>query len=99
MDYFILGQVIEAANVPKDIDLYECNPDDVKMCKLEYGIATGQFLGLYTTVGLIVVRGNSDETFLTIGMIKKNQNFLSEEVNQYLNNIRRMPIDVTQKDE
>ena len=60
---FILGQVIKAANVSQDIDLYQCVENEVKMSRPKYDISNGQFLGLYETVRLVVVRGDDDEVF------------------------------------
>ena len=40
---FVYGKVIEAANVPKDIDIYEFAANHVKMYKTEYETALGGF--------------------------------------------------------
>ena len=65
--YFTWGQVIKVANVSQDIDLYQCVENEAKMYRPKYDISNGQFLGLYETVGLIVVRGDDDEVFFNYG--------------------------------
>ena len=68
---FVYGKVIEAANVPKDIDSYEFAANKVKMYRTEYETATGQFLGLQETVDLIIVRGDDAEIFFNYGYDKE----------------------------
>ena len=63
--------IIEAANVPADIGNYKYGPEEVKICQPEYDLSTGKFQGLYKTVGLIIVRGDNDETFFNFGFEKE----------------------------
>ena len=67
--------------------------DVVKIYRAEYDVATGQLLGLYETVGHIVVRGDDDETFFNYGYDNekskllthtKNEGFLTHLVEHYL---------------
>ena len=60
-NYFILGQIIEASNPPKDIKNYELQDREVKYLSPKYSPETGDFQGLYETIGFIVVRGDDDE--------------------------------------
>ena len=71
-NHFVLGQVIEAANIPKDIDAYECATNEVKIYRPEYGTTTGQFLGLHEAV----VSGDDDETFFIYGYDKEKSKVL-----------------------
>ena len=56
-DYFIFGQIIEASNPPSNIETYELKDREVKYYFPRYNKETGEFLGVYKTVGLLVVRG------------------------------------------
>ena len=76
-DYFILGQVIEAANSPCDIEKDECWPNKVKMVCPIYDIKDGAFKGIVETLGFIVVCGNDNETFLNYGFDKEKSKLLS----------------------
>ena len=49
-DDFLLGQIIEAINPPKNISNYVCKECEVKMYRLCYDTVTGQFLSLYETI-------------------------------------------------
>lgn len=42
-NYFILGQVIPAANVPDGVDNYRCSAGKLKIIRLLYDPETGQF--------------------------------------------------------
>ena len=66
-DYFILGQVIEVCNPPNDILKYELKDREVKFLCPRYNKDTGEFLGLYETIGLLVLRGDAEEIFLNYG--------------------------------
>lgn len=76
---YILSQATGAANVSKNIHNYECAKNEVKMYRPESGIATGEFLGLYKTVGLIIVRRENKEA-----MMKPFANFDYDKVNSKL---------------
>ena len=68
---FFYRKVIEAANVPKNIDSYAFAANEVKIYRTEYETATGQFLDLQETVDLIIVRGDDDEIFFNYGYDKE----------------------------
>ena len=67
---FIIGQLIIAANQPKDIDAYICSKNEVKLLSCVYDIQTGHFKGIREQVAFIVLRGDDDETFLSYGFDK-----------------------------
>ena len=70
LDNFIIGQLIIAANQPKDIDNYVCLQNEVKLLSCVYEIETGQFKGIRKQMAFIVLRGDADETFLSYGFDK-----------------------------
>ena len=74
--HFILGQIIEAANVPVYIDNYKCWPEEVKTYQLQYCLSTGKFQKLYKTIGLIIIRGDDDEMFSNYGYEKQKSKLL-----------------------
>ena len=63
----MLGQIHESANRPSDIQSYVCKEDEVKYFRPKYDRDTGKFLGLYETVGFLVVPGDLPEVFLSYG--------------------------------
>ena len=63
----MLGQIHESADPPFDIQSYECKEDEVKYYRPKYDRDSGEFLGLYETVGYLVVRGDPSEIFLSYG--------------------------------
>ena len=67
---FIIGQLIIAANQPKDIGSYICSKNEVKLLSCVYDIQTGRFKGIREQVAFIVLRGDDDETFLSYGFDK-----------------------------
>ena len=67
---FIIGQLIIAANQPKDIDTYVCSKNEVKLLSCVYDIESGQFKGIRKQMAFIVLRGDPDETFLSYGFDK-----------------------------
>ena len=67
---FIIGQLIIAANQPKDINAYICSKNEVKLLACVYDIKTGDFKGIREQVAFIVLRGDADETFLSYGFDK-----------------------------
>ena len=67
---FIIGQLIIAANQPKDISTYICSKNEVKLLSCVYEIESGQFKGIREQVAFIVLRGDADETFLSYGFDK-----------------------------
>ena len=67
---FVIGQLIIAANQPKDIDTYVCSKNEVKLLSCVYEIESGQFKGIRDQLAFIVLRGDTDETFLSYGFDK-----------------------------
>ena len=76
LNNFIIGQLIIAANQPKDIDTYVCSKNEVKLLSCVYEIESGQFKGIREQVAFIVLRGDSDETFLSYGFDKVKSKLL-----------------------
>ena len=56
-DYCIIGKIVDTTNLPKNIDSYDLQEREVKMVRPKYNSETGDFLGLYETIGYMVVRG------------------------------------------
>ena len=71
-DMFLIGQVNECLSPLEDLHSYECGDREVKMYRPKYDKMTGAFLGLYETLGYIMVRGDPQEHFLHYGFCKKN---------------------------
>ena len=67
---FVIGQLIIAANQPKDIANYVCSKNEVKLLSCVYDIESGQFKGIREQMTFIVLRGDVDETFLSYGFDK-----------------------------
>ena len=67
---FVIGQLIIAANQPKDIANYVCSKNEVKLLSCVYDIESGQFKGIREQMAFIVLRGDADETFLSYGFDK-----------------------------
>ena len=74
--HFVLGQIIEAINPPENIANYVCKDCEVNYCRPHYDVSTGQFLGLYETIGFLVIRGDDDEHFLNHGFCEENSKSL-----------------------
>ena len=73
---FIIGQLIIAANQPKDIANYTCLKNEVKLLSCVYDIETGNFKGIREQVAFIVLRGDVNETFLSYGFDKLKSKLL-----------------------
>ena len=73
---FILGQLILAANQPKNIDKYICEPNEVKLLSCVYDLETGEFKGIRTMLAYIVLRGDKDEIFFSYGYEKSKSKIL-----------------------
>ena len=69
-DYYILGQIIEAMDPPNDIKKYQLKGKEVKYLRPRCNRKTGEFLGVYETIGFVVVRGDPFEVFLNYGYDK-----------------------------
>ena len=63
----MLGQIRKSANPSSDIQSYKCKENEVKYYRPKYDRNTGKFLGLFETVGFLVVRGDLLEVFLSYG--------------------------------
>ena len=74
--YYVLGQIVEASNTPLDISSYTLKENEVKMVKPQQDPKTGEFKGLYKTVGFLVVRGSTEEVFFNYGYEKKKSKIL-----------------------
>ena len=73
---FVIGQLIIAANQPKDIANYVCLKNEVKLLSCVYEIETGQFKGIREQLAFIVLRGDVEETFLSYGFDKLKSKLL-----------------------
>ena len=49
-NHFLLGQIIQAINPPRNISNYVCKEGKVKIYRPRYHIATKQILGFYETI-------------------------------------------------
>ena len=76
LNNFVIGQLIIAANQPKNIDTYVCSENEVKLLSCVYEIESGQFKGIREQVAFIVLRGDEDETFLSYGFDKVKSKLL-----------------------
>ena len=73
---FIIGQLIIAANQPKDIANYTCLKNEVKLLSCIYDIESGNFRGIREQVAFIVLRGDVDEIFFSYGFDKLKSKLL-----------------------
>ena len=64
-EYVLLGQIHESSMPPSNIKNYVCEKDEVKYFRPRYDRETGKFLGIYETVGFLLVRGDPNEVFLS----------------------------------
>ena len=71
-DYFLIGQVNKCLNPLEDLQNHKCNDREVIMYRPRYDPVAGPFLGLYETLGYILVRGDSQEHFLDYGYNKQS---------------------------
>ena len=69
---FILGQLIVAANQPKDIATYECNENEVKLLCCIYDLGSGEFKGISEQLAYIVLRGDKNEISFCMALRKVN---------------------------
>ena len=60
---FIIGQLIFAANQPKDISEYGCLPNEVKLLSCVYDLESGEFKGVCQQLAYIILRGDDQEIF------------------------------------
>ena len=73
---FILGQIIVAANQPKNTDEHVCLENEVKLLSCVYDIESGDFKGVRLMLAYIVLRGDEDEVFLSYGYNKTKSKIL-----------------------
>ena len=73
---FILGQLIFAANQPKDISEYVCQANEVKLLSCVYDLETGDFKGIRLMLAYIVLRGDQEEIFFSYGYDKNKSKIL-----------------------
>ena len=73
---FIMGQLIFAANQPKDISEYVCQANEVKLLSCVYDLETGDFKGIRLMLAYIVLRGDQEEIFFSYGYDKNKSKIL-----------------------
>ena len=73
---FILGQLIFAANQPKDVSEYVCQANEVKLLSCVYDLETGDFKGIRLMLAYIVLRGDQEEIFFSYGYDKNKSKIL-----------------------
>ena len=73
---FIIGQLIVAADQPKDIANYTCLKNEVKLLCCMYDMQTGNFKGIREQLAFIVLRGDADEIFFSYGFDKVKSKLL-----------------------
>ena len=65
--------MIPARISPEDIEEYECLPNEVKLVVPLYDVESDKFMGLEKRLVFIMARGDQDETFFYMAMIKLKQ--------------------------
>ena len=73
---FILGQLILAANQPKNINEHICEPNKVKLLSCLYDLESGDFKGVRLMLAYIVLKGDEDEIFFSYGNNKSKSKVL-----------------------
>ena len=73
---FIMGQLIFAANQPKDISEYVCQVNEVKLLSCVYDLETGDFKGIRLMLAYIVLRDDQEEIFFSYGYDKNKSKIL-----------------------
>ena len=74
--FYILGQIVEFSNPPQDVSSYTLKENEVKMVRSKYDPETGEFKGLYETIGYLVVRGSPEEVFFNYGYDREKSKVL-----------------------
>ena len=64
VNYYILGQVNESLNPPENLEIHEFKYREVKLYCPQFDNVTGNFEGLYETLGYIMAHGDMGEHFL-----------------------------------
>ena len=93
-DMFLTGQVNECLSPPEDLHSYECGDSEVKMYGPKYDKMMGAFLGLYETLGYIMVRRNPQEHFLDYGFRKKKLKILHSHYKKRIRAVFRVPFSI-----
>ena len=75
-DYYLLGQVNQCLNRPEGLKNYEYQPNEAKFYRAKYDTVTGEFLGLYETLGYLTFRGDNQECFFDYGYSKDDSKVL-----------------------
>ena len=73
---FIIGQLIFAANQPKDISEYTCLPNEVKLLPCVYDLESGDFKDVRQQLAYIILRGDEQEIFFSYGFDKSKSRVL-----------------------
>ena len=68
--------MFECISPPQDAANYVCKEMEVKTHRPQYDPVSGQFLGLYESIGYLFVRGDHEEQFLDYGFCKENSKIL-----------------------
>ena len=71
-----MGQINQCQNPLEDLNNYVCKPDKIKIFRSKYDTVTGEFLGLFETLGYLTVRGDESKCFLDYGYSKDNSKIL-----------------------
>ena len=71
-DYFIIGQIVKLSKPPQDISSYTLKENEVQMVRPNYDPETGEFKGLYETMGIWSLEVLLRRYFLITVSIKKN---------------------------
>lgn len=72
---FILGQTIVAANQPADINPYVCKDNEIKLWSCIYDLTNSQFQGVKEQLAFIVLRGDDEEVFFHMVLIRPRRMF------------------------
>ena len=63
--------MIECIKPPEDVANYVCTEREVKMHRPRYDSVSGQFIGLYESIGYLVVTGDQEEQFVDCDIVRK----------------------------
>ena len=73
---FFLGQLVIAANSPKNIDDYTCERNEVKLITPLYNMSNNAFLGLTAKLAYILLKGGKEEGVFSYGFDEKKLQLL-----------------------
>ena len=76
-DYVILAQIMLLANIDPliNLDTYEPKDNEVVIYVPMYNTVTGLYLGLTKKLGLITLRGDAEERFFLMVIVRKKALF------------------------